>query len=420
MLENIRLAFQGIWGHKLRSLLTMLGIIIGIASIITIVSTIKGTNEQIKENLIGSGNNLVNIKLYSNDWEYAPGDYTAPPTGVRVISEQTRQTLEQLDGVERVALYTTRSYADSVYYQDNSFSGTLFGVDQNYFGVQGYQVVYGRDFTQRDFDRHQNVIILDTAAASALMVGKNPIGEIIEIKKQPFTIIGVVELSSNFRPVIETLSDYETYADTSSGKIFLPSESWGNVYQFDEQQNVCVKAKSTDDMTTAGKSVADYLTENLITQSARENGFCYRSEDLLERVQKMQKLSSSTNSQLIWIASISLLVGGIGVMNIMLVSVTERTGEIGLKKAIGAKRRRILWQFLTEASVLTSVGGLIGVGAGIVLAKLLSKFMSTPTAISVPAIGIAVLFSMVIGIVFGLLPAVKASKLSPIVALRRD
>ena len=141
---------------------------------------------------------------------------------------------------------------------------------------------------------------------------------------------------------------------------------------------------------------------------------------MLEQAQQLQKMSESTNTQLVWIASISLLVGGIGVMNIMLVSVTERTKEIGLKKAIGAKRSRILAQFLTEAAVLTSTGGMLGVASGIGLSKVLANVMQTRSAISIPACMIAVLFSMFIGIVFGLLPAVKASKLNPIDALRAD
>ncbi|MBR3166572.1 MAG: FtsX-like permease family protein, partial [Lachnospiraceae bacterium] len=131
-------------------------------------------------------------------------------------------------------------------------------------------------------------------------------------------------------------------------------------------------------------------------------------------------LSASTNQQLIWIASISLLVGGIGVMNIMLVSVTERTREIGLKKAIGARKSRIMWQFLTEASVLTSLGGVMGVAGGVVMARLISRLTSTPTAISIPAALIAVGFSMLIGVVFGLFPAVKAANLNPIEALRHE
>ena len=140
----------------------------------------------------------------------------------------------------------------------------------------------------------------------------------------------------------------------------------------------------------------------------------------METARNLQELSRSTNSQMLWIASISLLVGGIGVMNIMLVSVTERTSEIGLKKAIGARKKSILVQFLTEAAVLTSIGGVLGVLAGLVLSQVVSQISKTPTAISISAIVGSVLFSMVIGLVFGLLPSVKAANLNPIDALRSE
>ena len=157
-----------------------------------------------------------------------------------------------------------------------------------------------------------------------------------------------------------------------------------------------------------------------VAEPSEINGFSYRSENQLEIAEQLQNMSSASNQQLIWIASISLLVGGIGVMNIMLVSVTERTSEIGLKKALGAKKRRIRGQFLMEAAVLTCLGGILGVCAGIGMAELISRANEIPVAISVPAILIAVLFSTVIGVIFGLLPAVKAANLSPIEALRRE
>ena len=172
-------------------------------------------------------------------------------------------------------------------------------------------------------------------------------------------------------------------------------------------------------MTTAGQKAADILTDALIANPDGSD-FDYRSQDMLEQAQQLQQMSEATNTQLIWIASISLLVGGIGVMNIMLVSVTERTAEIGLKKAIGAKKKQILLQFLTESAVLTSLGGLIGVITGVVMAQLISRMMQIPVSISAPAIVIAVVFSTLIGIVFGMLPAVQAANLNPIEALRRN
>lgn len=417
MFESLRLAFQGIWNHKLRSFLTMLGIIIGIASIITIVSSIKGTNEQIKQNLIGSGTNAVVVKLYQDDAEMDL-EYSSLPEGVSVITEDSRRELEKLDGVEAASLYRSRQWVYNVYYQNTSYNGGVNGIDSNYFDVYGYQVCYGRNFIQDDFDSARKVVILDSKAANSLFSGKNPIGETIEMAGQPFTVIGVVAQRDSFQPVIENMSDYWTYADTTSGYMFVTDAAWPILYRYDEPQSVAIKATSTDEMTAAGKAVADYLTDKQIADKGSK--YSYRSQDMLEQAQQLQTISNSTNKQLIWIASISLLVGGIGVMNIMLVSVTERTSEIGLKKAIGAKKRRIMGQFLTEAAVLTSMGGVLGVAAGIGTAQMLSSATNTPTAISIPAIFVAVVFSMVIGIVFGLLPATKAARMNPIDALRRD
>ena len=233
--------------------------------------------------------------------------------------------------------------------------------------------------------------------------------------------MGVAERSSSFEPSISSYQDYYLYADTSSGTVFLPGTVWPVVFRFDEPQCVAVKADSTDDMTRAGKAVAEELCKSQIMNYAPgSGGIIYRSQDLLQQAQQLQEMSSATNQQLIWIASISLLVGGIGVMNIMLVSVTERTGEIGLKKALGATKKRIRRQFLTEAAVLTSLGGVMGVALGIAMARVISVYNGIPVAISLPAIGISVAFSLVIGLVFGMLPAIKAANMNPIEALRRE
>ena len=417
MLENIRLAFQGIWSHKLRSLLTMLGIIIGIAAIITIVSTIKGTNEQIKENLIGAGNNVVTVQLNQSGYPYDMS-WNSLPSGVRTVTEQTRQELEDIRGAEAVSLYTARNYADMVYYQNTQFNGEVYGIDRHYMNVYGYRVKQGRGFVESDYTDYRKGLLVDTRAVSTLFGGEDPVGKAIELKNDVFTVVGVVTLSEDFAPTINSMDDYWLYADTSAGAIFMPSTVWPTAYWFDEPQNVAIRVDSTDSMTTVGQEAAELLTVSQIMDS--QSDFDYRSQDMLEQAQQLQSMSESTNMQLIWIASISLLVGGIGVMNIMLVSVTERTSEIGLKKAIGAKKRRIRMQFLTEAAVLTSLGGIIGVVSGIALAQLISKMMQIPVAIDVTAILVSVVFSMLIGVIFGLLPAVKAANLNPIEALRRE
>ncbi len=417
MIENIRLSFQGIWSHKMRSFLTMLGIIIGIASIISIVSTIKGTNEQIKKNLIGSGTNTVQIQLYQGDYQYEML-YNGLPDGIPVRDETTMEKIKSVKNVEDAAFYTSRSdYNNSVYYGNNGISGSqVFGVDNSYFTTNGLVLKSGRTFVDSDFTDFHAATIIDADTADSLFDGENPIGKTIEISSIPFTVVGIVDEDSKFEPVINSIDEYYTYySDSSASRIFVPSSMWPALYSFDEPQNVAIRVSNTEAMTDAGKAVAEIMNTNVTNSEIK-----YQAQDLLKQAQDLQDLSSSTNSQLIWIASISLLVGGIGVMNIMLVSVTERTREIGLKKAIGAKKSRILWQFLTEAAVLTSLGGIVGVGAGIGLAEIISRVTSAPVAISVPSIIIAVVFSMVIGIIFGLLPSFKAANLNPIDALRHE
>ena len=417
MIENIRLSFQGIWSHKMRSFLTMLGIIIGIASIISIVSTIKGTNEQIKKNLIGSGTNTVQIQLYQGDYQYEML-YNGLPDGIPVRDETTMEKIKSVKNVEDAAFYTSRSdYNNSVYYGNNGISGSqVFGVDNRYFTTNGLVLKSGRTFVDSDFTDFHAAAIIDADTADSLFDGENPIGKTIEISGIPFTVVGIVDEDSKFEPVINSIDEYYTYySDSSASRSFVPSSMWPALYSFDEPQNVAIRVSNTEAMTDAGKAVAEIMNANVTNSEIK-----YQAQDLLKQAQDLQDLSSSTNSQLIWIASISLLVGGIGVMNIMLVSVTERTREIGLKKAIGAKKSRILWQFLTEAAVLTSLGGIVGVGAGIGLAEIISRVTSAPVAISVPSIIIAVVFSMVIGIIFGLLPSFKAANLNPIDALRHE
>ena len=418
MIENIRLSFQGIWAHKMRSFLTMLGIIIGIASIISIVSTIKGTNEQIKQNLIGAGNNVVRVQLYRSDYDYVYDVGNAGiPQGISPVSDELYKEILELPQVEDAAVYTRRQYSNSFYFGNKELSGCqIYGVDNAYFSTCRYVVEKGRTFVPNDFQEFRPVAIIDSDTAKLLFQGENPIGKTIEYNSTALVVVGVVKESNQFKPVINSIEDYYTYMQNpTAGKVFLPYSIWPSLFAYDEPQEVAVRASSTEAMSSVGTRVADLLNE----QSQNEN-IQYRAEDVLQQARDLQDLSNATNQQLIWIASISLLVGGIGVMNIMLVSVTERTREIGLKKAIGAKKGRILWQFLTEAAVLTSLGGLIGVGAGIGLAELVSRLTQAPVAISVPFIFLGLLFSMFIGVLFGLLPSIKAANLNPIDALRHE
>ena len=428
MIENVRLAFTGILSHKLRSFLTMLGIIIGIAAIIAIVSTIRGTSEKIKEDLIGSGNNTVDITLYYGDSEYEPDGWITTETGPPLLNMAQKNQVLSVDHVANATFYYSTTSVYNIYYGSKAFSGgTVIGIDQNYLKTTGYVVRQGRSFAQRDFDGNRKVLLLDSNAAENLFPGEDPVGKIVEINADAFMVVGVVQQRDAFMPKIATYDDYEMNYSSVMGSLIVPYTVWPIIGGFDVSQNLIIKADSTDTMSQAGSDVAKLLNSFIASQfgtntNSRSSGskYEYRADNIMERIRSMQQLSESTSSQLILIAGISLLVGGIGVANIMLVSVTERTGEIGLKKAIGAKKRVILAQFLTEATVLTGIGGIIGVVCGIVLAELMARFGNTPTAIDVSAIVLAVATSTVIGVLSGLIPSFKAANLDPIEALRSE
>ena len=420
MLENIRLSFRGIWSHKMRSFLTMLGIIIGIAAIIAIVSTIEGTNEQIKQNLVGSGTNTVTVTLNQDGYPYEY-DWAGKPD-VQPFDDELREALSGLEHTQKLSYIHSRDYANSMVYLKTDLSDCgLLGVDESYFSTAGYQIIRGRGFTAQDLSgTGKNVCILDKVTYNNAFSGSNPLGETILINGVPFTVIGVAVQSSTFEPTINTVDEWYMYTSDRRGKVFVPDAVWPLIYGFDEPLTVILRADSTDAMTQVGRDAAKLINASLGLSAEDSTALQYKSMDLMDQAAQMQQLASSTNIMLIAIASISLLVGGIGVMNIMLVSVTERTREIGLKKALGARRRQILGQFLTEAAVLSLLGGILGIIAGIVLARVISLVVEIPVAISIPAIFIAIVFSSLVGVVFGLLPSVKASKLNPIDALRYE
>ena len=394
----------------------MLGVIIGIASIIAIVSTIKGTNEQIMQNLIGAGNNNVTVSLRQGEGTYWMDG--GLPQGVQPVSDEQKADIFALPETADASFYVSRSWIDGVAAGDNTLSSaSCYGVDSHYLSTTGYVVYAGRPFVEDDYKKFRKVLLLDETAAGALFPNGGAVGGIVEMRGEPFVVIGLIRKADDFQPVINSFQDYQTYYQEDYGLLLMPDKSWPILYNYDEPETCVVRAVDTESMSTVGRKVQEIMNRSVLT---KDGDLAYKAEDLLEKARNKQELASSTNRLLIWVASIALLVGGIGVMNIMLVSVTERTSEIGLKKALGARKRRILLQFLTESAVLTSLGGILGIIVGIIMAQVISRMTETPVAISVPAIVLGVAFSMLIGIIFGLLPSVKAANLNPIDALRRE
>ncbi|MBQ9392524.1 MAG: ABC transporter permease [Oscillospiraceae bacterium] len=415
MLENVRSALRGIWAHKLRSFLTVLGVIIGIASIIAIVSIVEGTNRKLERSLVGSGNNVTTVSVSEDGWPYEFSG--GVPSGLPVLPESLLDQVRSLSGVEAATAYRVRQGWRSVFYQDRSLSnGYVVGVADDYLDTMQYSVSLGRPFRAEEYRAGSKVALVDQPVVDALFDGASPLGLAVEIGQEPFVVVGVVRDDNASPREYESVDDYYMYGYLyGAGHVYIPCETWPLLYQFDEPQTVAVRAASTGQMASVGRRTADVLNTVVYHDTLRYSAF-----NAMDDAEALKTLTNSIQLMLVGIASLSLLVGGIGVMNIMLVSVTERTAEIGLKKALGAKRRTILSQFLTESAVLTSVGGVLGVLLGIGLARIISVITSLEFGVSVPWVLISVGFSMVIGLLFGAMPAYRASRLDPIEALRRE
>ena len=418
MLENIKLSFKGIRSHKMRSALTMLGIVIGIASIIIIVSLISGTSEQLKTAMIDSGDSTITIALYNKENPWTPMDpsFNTLPDGVVSPDSDTIQEIKSLDDVENATAVYSSEYNIKVSHNgiENS-SCVVMGVEKEYFSLKNYVLTSGRYFIDRDYDNRNNVAVISSGVASSMFTNEDAVGQTIAIGDEIFTVVGVVQNVIDESEINNITDYYLKVAMKNNDFVIVPSVSWVNFGGFDLYSNLVVKIKDVDDTVKVGGEAANILNMNITN-----NGYEYRSSSMQEDADYLENITQFVSILLIGIASISLLVGGIGVMNIMLVSVTERTREIGLKKALGAKKRVILGQFLTESVVLTGLGGVLGVLIGIGISYLVSLVLSMPASISIPAVAIAVGFSMGVGIIFGIMPSIKAANLNPIDALRYE
>ena len=419
--ENLRLAWSCVRSNRMRSFLTMLGIIIGISAVITITTIGSSLKQSIATSVYEmAGVNTLYAYISSDDYREAEKQELPHITLDDLqLFQQTYQ-----DDIEAVG--AEMELGDGVYEAGNgkyelkfSVTGETGSVLKTY-GVDTFQ---GRPISLQDSIDARHVAVVSDAFAKYAFDGKDPIGEKISLKLEnginfDVYVIGVYEYDVNkigrYSDRGKPLSEVET-------TIFVPlnyvydlagvPKSEREAYFF----NVIAKPGKDPDMIIAE-------TEMWFNTNCMEpDSLWYLEVESLEK--QLNRITSMLNVITVAIsiiAAISLIVGGIGVMNIMLVSVTERTREIGLKKALGARKRAVLGQFLTEAAVLTSLGGIIGVGAGIGLAYFISKVALVPVAISIPAIIISVVFSMLIGIIFGLIPSIKAANLSPIDALRYE
>lgn len=398
VMESFKIALSSIWNHKIRSILTMLGIIIGVCAVIIIVAIGTGAKNQLTDDLFGADKNI--IELYYEPFPTEDGSemmWIEPEITSTDLAE-----IQNIPGVS-VAMGINNGWGTLIH-NEKQMELEIIGVGRDYFYGKNIQVIEGRPFTEQDNDNMNRVIMIDDYTRDKLFKDdEDIIGEIVEISGNPYKLVGVYK---------STIPEEYRW---DQGEGLMPRTLNGMMFGASEIQQIQILASSAETLTETAEMASARLTElkNL------EDGM-YTYWDMSEYEEEFQSFYLTITLVIGSIAGISLLVGGIGVMNIMLVSVTERTREIGLRKAIGATRRRILSQFLIEAMTITLLGGLIGIGIAMLGTMIASQFLPFTAVVSPVVVLIGAGFSALIGIVFGILPASKASKLSPIDALRHE
>jgi len=406
LLASFRIALRALVVNKMRSALTMLGIIIGVGAVIAMIAVGSGAKQRIEEQIASMGSNLLMIESGSAT---SGGFHMGAGTTATLTVGDAKAIETEIPGVKNVSPMI-RGVAQVVYGNQNWSTG-IMGTSPEMIEIRGWTLSSGRPFTEQELDGAVKVCVLGKTVADNLFGGIDPVGQIVRIQKIPFTVVGVL-----------TPKGQTTWGQDQDDIVFVPlttaqRQLFGQAFP-GMVRNIAVQAWGPDEVKQVETQMIELLRQRHRIQPNQDDDFSVR--DLTEMMSSREASATVMSLLLGSIASISLIVGGIGIMNIMLVSVTERTREIGIRIAVGAKSQDILLQFLIESLILSLMGGIMGIGIGMIGTIVLSSFTQWPILFSTTAIFLAFLFSGSVGVFFGFYPARKASLLNPIEALRYE
>lgn len=400
--ESFLMAWASLVANKLRSLLTMLGIIIGVAAVIALVSIGNGVKQDIEDSISSLGSNLLVVMPGA---PRTPG--VRPSQGsMKSLKISDYEAIAKLEGVKAASPMTNGSYV--VIYQNKNWTTSVAGVNANFQDVNNWTMTSGRFFSDKNVQNRERVAVVGQTVVKNLFADEDPVGKEIRVKNIPFRVIGVLKSKGN-----------GTMGNDQDDTVLIPyTTSMERVEGIDYLRMVYVVAKDDEGIDRLQADIENLLRVRHNIKDTNLDDFNIQNMKSI-----METVAQTTGTFTLFlgaVAAISLVVGGIGIMNIMLVSVTERTREIGVRKALGATYSVIVTQFLIEAVVISLMGGFIGIAFGIGASKVIGMVSGMSTVISVPTIIMSFAFSMAIGLIFGIYPARKAAKLNPIDALHYE